>query len=94
MPHLIVLHKIRDYSSWKAVFDQHGTGRAAAGSKGGTLYRKSDDPNDIVITFEWDSTENAEAFLNSDNLRDIMQEAGVTGQPEFIFVDKLEDFEF
>jgi len=93
MTHLIVIHKIQDYASWKQVFDEHETTRADAGSKGGSLYRKSDDPNDIVLTFEWDSRENAEAFLKSDNLREIMEKAGVVGQPEFIFVDKLEDFQ-
>jgi hypothetical protein len=67
--------------------------RRSAALSSGSLYRKSDDPNDIVLTFEWDSRENAEAFLNSDNLREIMGEAGVVGQPEFIFADKLEDFQ-
>ena len=93
MPHLIVIHKVQDYASWKQVFDEHTTTRAAAGSKGGTLYRKSDDANDVVLVFEWDSTENAEAFLKSDNLREIMEKAGVVGQPEFIYVDKLENFQ-
>jgi quinol monooxygenase YgiN len=93
MAHLIVIHKIQDYATWKPVFDEHTTTRAAAGSKGGSLYRDADDPNNVVLTFEWDSRENAEAFINSDNLREIMGKAGVVGQPQFIYVDKLEDFQ-
>jgi len=52
MPYLIVRHKVKDFATWKPVFDEHGALRKANGSKGGLLLRNADDPDEVVVFLE------------------------------------------
>ena len=87
MAHIIVWHQVEDYDRWKSKFDEHGPTREAAGSKGGTVYCSADDSNEVVIVLGWDTVENAQAFIASQDLETVMAEAGVTGQPMVAFLD-------
>ena len=87
MPYMQIRHKVQDYAVWKAAFDEHGSTRKAAGSKGGWLFRSADDPNELVAIFEWDNLENARNFVGSDELRQAMERAGVTAQPDILFLE-------
>jgi len=89
MANILVHHKVEDYGKWKPVFDRHESFRAENGSKGGRVFRSSNDPNEIFILFEWDSVENAQKFVQSDNLKEVMREAGVVGMPAIYFVDEV-----
>jgi len=89
MPYLLVRNKVEDYEQWKPVFD-HGATRKRSGSKGGWILRNADDPNELVILLQWDSLENAQRFANADDLRDAMQRAGVTDQPDVYFLEEVE----
>ncbi len=44
MAYLPVRHKVKDYSMWKTVFDEHAATRKASGSNGGR--RNTDNPNE------------------------------------------------
>ncbi len=81
MSYVMVKHKVADYARWKPIFDADGANRQAAGSKGGQLFRSADDPNEVVMLFEWD-LEKARQFSQREELRAKMQEAGVLGPPE------------
>ena len=41
---------------------------------------------DYVLLFEWDSLDNARRFLESEELRQAMKKAGVSGQPDVHFL--------
>jgi heme-degrading monooxygenase HmoA len=87
MAHIIVWHQVEDFDLWKSKFDEHGPIRGAAGSQGGTVYRSSGGSNEVVIVLAWDSKENAQAFMASQDLQVVMADAGVTGQPMVAFLD-------
>jgi heme-degrading monooxygenase HmoA len=70
------------------VFDEHGAARKASGSNGGHLFRNADDPNDLAILLEWADVKKARQFVQSDDLRQAMQWAGVSGPPEILFLDE------
>ncbi len=89
MPYVLVQHSVEDYDKWKLVFDEQEI-RQAGGSKGGFVFRNADDPNQITVLLEWDNMENARAFSGSDELRENMQRAGVTGQPDVYFLDEAD----
>lgn len=89
MAHLLVHHKVEDYNKWKSLFDQHSIMRGEMGSKGGKVLRSVKDPNELFVLLEWDSVENAQKFSQSDNLKSVMQEAGVMGVPEIYFVEEI-----
>lgn len=90
MPYLLVRHSVQDYATWKPIFDEDGTVRQAAGSKGGRLFRNADAPNELIILFEMDDLEQARAFTQSEDLRNTMQRAGVTGPPDIVFLEEVE----
>ena len=89
MSYVIVKHKVADYARWKLIFDADGANRQAGGCKGGQLFRSADDPNEVVMLFEWD-LEQARQFSQSEELRAKMQEAGVLGPPDFYFLEEIE----
>jgi hypothetical protein len=41
---------------------------------------------------EWDTKEHATKFVESEDLKKTMQEAGVVTKPEVHFFEKIEDF--
>jgi heme-degrading monooxygenase HmoA len=87
---ILVQHCVEDYDKWKAVFDGQKALRQAAGSKGGTVFRNADDANQITVLLEWDDLDSARAFTGSDDLREAMQRAGVTGRPDIRFLDEAD----
>jgi heme-degrading monooxygenase HmoA len=70
--------KVESYDKWKPVFDERKTIRKEKGSKEeeALLFRNSDDQNEALILFEWDNKENARKYMESDELRKGLQNAG------------------
>jgi heme-degrading monooxygenase HmoA len=87
---MLIRHKVKDYAKWKPVYDDHASARKEAGSKGARLFRKANDPDELVILFEWDSLDNARKFAKSEDLKKRMQEAGVSDQPDIYFLEEIE----
>ena len=90
MPYITIRHKVKHYDAWKPKFDAHGATRAAAGCKGGHLLRGIDDPNEVVIFFEWDTLEKARKFADSPELKEAMEQAGVIDKPDVYFLENVE----
>jgi heme-degrading monooxygenase HmoA len=51
------------------------------------VFRNDQDPNEIVILLEWDDLGRARQFAESEDLRQVMQRAGVTDQPDIYFLN-------
>lgn len=90
MAYLLVRHKVKDYSKWKTVFDEHAATRKTSGSKGGRLFRNADNPNETLILFEWESIEKAKKFAQSEDLKKTMLKAGVSDKPDVYFIEEVE----
>jgi hypothetical protein len=86
MPYLLVRHRVTDYEQWKAVFDAHSLTRQANGSRGGQLFRNASDPNELLVLLEWDVLEKARQYAQSEELREVMQRAGVVDCPSISFL--------
>ncbi len=86
MPHVLIRHKVEDYTKWKSVFDAHKAMRKAGGEKTYHIFHTTDDPNNLVLLFEWNSVDNARRFLESQELRQAMKKAGVKDQPDIYFL--------
>jgi len=88
MVHVMVHHKVADYGRWKEAFDSHLTTRKRAGETGCHVFHNVDDPHEIYVLLDWQTVEEARKFMNSEELRQRMRDAGVQGSPE---VQYLED---
>ena len=89
MAQLFVRHKVKDYEKWKASFDEHAEMRQAAGSRGCRLFREEEDPNEVIVSCDWESLESAHRFAKSKDLHEAMKRAGVVGKAEIYFLDEV-----
>ena len=90
MPYMLVRHKVKDFHKWKPVYNDHAAFRRDNGSKGAHLFRNADNPNEVLILFDWESLDKAKAFAQSEILRQKMQEAGVLEKPDIYFLNEIE----
>jgi heme-degrading monooxygenase HmoA len=88
MPHILVRHKVRDFASWKKVFDEHGATRKASGSKGGFVFRNGSDKNEVFVLLEWSDLDKAKRFVESQDLKAAMDRAGVLEKPDVWFLEE------
>jgi len=86
MPYLLIRQNVADYEQWKSAFDSLSVTRQANGSRGGQLFRNASDPNELVILLEWDVLEKARLFAQSEELREVMQRAGVVDHSAVSFL--------
>ena len=84
----IATHPVKDFNAWKAIFDQFEPIRKEAGERSAVVLRHADDPNMVTIINTWDSIEAPQAFLNREELKAGMAEAGVTAPPTMIFANE------
>ena len=84
----IVSHPVKDFDTWKTIFDQFEPIRKEAGELSAVVLRHADDPNMVTIINTWDSIEAPQAFLNREELKAGMAEAGVTAPSTMIFANE------
>lgn len=87
MNYLLIRHKVGDFAKWKPTYDAHSSARANAGLKEELLLRNSDNPNEVVLLFSAQDLNKAKQFGGSDDLRQRMQQAGVTDKPDIWFLN-------
>ena len=87
MHYLLIRHKVANFAKWKPAYDAHGSARANAGLKEERLLRNIDDPNEVVLLFSAQDLDKAKQFAASDELRQRMQQAGVTDKPDLWFLN-------
>jgi hypothetical protein len=85
MVRMFVRHRVDDYTGWKAVYDGFDAQRRELGVTGHAAYQAVGDPNDVTVWHEFGSQDAAESFAASPELREVMQRAGVQGQPDVWF---------
>ena len=65
MPHLLVRHKVSDFSKWKSAYDAHSPARKEVGLKEEHLLRNMDNPNEVILLFEVNDLQKAKEFSAS-----------------------------
>jgi hypothetical protein len=61
---LQIEHPIRDFDTWKGAFDRVHGRRQQSGVRRHRLLQPTDNPNYVIIDLEFDSANEAEAFLD------------------------------
>ncbi len=82
MSSVFIRHRVADFDVWKSAYDEHGGARREHGLADSSLLRDEDDGNMVTIVLAADDSGRARDFLSSDDLRRVMEGAGVTSQPE------------
>lgn len=89
MKHVLIIHEVEDYPTWKNVFDNASTIRKEAGEVSFQVLKFENQPNKIVHFSVWTSHEDAKRFFESAKLVKIRKDAGVKA-PDFIYLEELE----
>jgi hypothetical protein len=86
MPVMMIHHKVKDYGAWRPIYDAHEKSRATAGITNAKVFRRAEDPNDLVILADVADVAKARSWSTSEDLKSAMQKAGVLGPPTIHFV--------
>ena len=87
---LVVFHHVRDYDTWKAVFDEHEGVRRGHGELAHRIYRGVDVPNRVIVHNDFPSEDAARALMADPSLPAAMERAGVTDEPWLGLIEQLE----
>jgi len=82
----VTIHlKVKDYVIWRSGYDGNEKSRVSAGITNGRVFRKAEDPNDVVILQDIADVAKARTWLGSDDMKALMQKSGVLGSPNVRF---------
>ncbi len=87
LPGIIVMHTVEGYDSWRAAYDEFDDVRRKRGIVGHAVSRVFDNPNRVVVYHQANETADLRAFVDSEELRDTMQRAGVVGDLDIRFIE-------
>lgn len=85
LPGMIVSHSVADFDSWLEGYDATDGLRQSNGIVGHAANRLIDDPSVVLVYHQAESADTLRAFLDNPDLREAMDEAGVTSEPEVSF---------
>jgi hypothetical protein len=85
MVRLFARMNVADYETWRRVYDEFYGERGAMGVLGAAAFQLVDDPNDVTLWHDFETAEAATTFASSDALQNVMQRAGVQGEPHIWF---------
>lgn len=86
MNYILIRHQVADFAKWKSAYDAHSPARTSAGLKEDHLLRNIDSPNEVILLFSAQDLNKARQFAESDELRQRMQQAGVSDKPDVWFL--------
>ncbi len=86
----LIYHKVKDYGVWKKAFDDFLPQREKNGELSYEIGVLEDDPNTVYVFNTWKSHGHYKKFKEDQELKEIMNEAGVTEPPKFLLLNKLE----
>ena len=78
---LLVRHNVNDFAAWRVVYDELEPLREQYGCVAKRVMQLPDDSNDVLVTHDFPSVEQAHGFADDPQLRAGMQRAGVAGAP-------------
>ena len=82
MAYLLGKSTVDDFDAWKSSFADNDSFRTEHGQRGYHVFQSEDDPNEVIVLFEWDDDEDPVAFFRSDEMRERLADAGLQGPPE------------
>lgn len=89
---VVIRHKVANYRKWKAVFEAYGPARVALGCERTRVFRRADNPKELVVMLAWSNLGRAREFLVSEELRDMLAEVGVCDRsPDVYLLEEVED---
>ena len=88
---VFIRHKVANFRKWKAVFDAHGPVRLAKGCQGTHVFRRADNPKELVVMLTWSDLGKAREFIVSEDLAVMLAEIPVSDRtPDVYLLEELD----
>jgi quinol monooxygenase YgiN len=88
MAMMVILHRVRDYDTWRKVYKEAAPMQKAGGVTKESVYRAKGDPRNVLVLHSFASMAEAEEFAARPDLRAAMGRAGVEGTPRIEFFEE------
>lgn len=85
----LVWHQVRDYETWREVYDADEPRRQRYGCRRAYVYRSTDDPNDVLVALEMPDRRAADSFFADPGLAEAMRRGGVVKTPTFSYSERV-----
>ncbi|PTN08316.1 hypothetical protein C8N47_10950 [Mangrovibacterium marinum] len=84
-----IKHSVKDFASWKAVYDDFTPVAKGKGVVEEHVFRDPGSPDQVIVTHAFNTMKDATDFFNSGELKEAMENAGVSSAPEIWFGEEL-----
>jgi hypothetical protein len=85
LPAFLISHTVADFDQWLAGYDAADDLRSANGIVGHAANRSLENPSLAIVYHQAESFDTLHAFLENPDLKEAMNNAGVTSEPEVSF---------
>jgi hypothetical protein len=83
---MVVEFSIKDYASWRPVFDGAEPARAKVGVTNPRVFRSADKPERLLVLFDTANVKQGRAWMTSATVKSDWEIGGVVGVPTFRFL--------
>ena len=90
---VVAIHQVPDFNCFKLAFDRGMASDRSDGLLSHRLYRATDDTNEVLVAFEIDTVEHAEAFLAKAD-QAWLEQAGLEVYPPMFVGEPIEIVEY
>lgn len=90
MAYLIGKSPVEDFEKWHSSFKDNESFRTENGEVGYQVFQSVDDPDEIVVIFQWDESEDPRAFFQSKEMHERMTDAGLLGPPDLTLTELVD----
>ena len=87
---LVVFHDVRDYDTWKPVFDEHEGVRRGHGELEHRIYQNLHNRNRVIVHNDFPTEQAARALMADPSLPTAMERAGIEGEPWLGLIESVE----
>jgi hypothetical protein len=87
----IIEHKVNDYNAWKQVYDRTGEVKRRYGWKRYRIFQVAQERTHLIVMDQFERADQAQAYLDSDFLKDALKQMGVVGTPTMLLLEGLEE---
>ena len=89
MATMFVRHRVADYAAFRTVYDWLAATRDAHSVTADAIYQAVADPNDVTVTHDFATLDEARSFAASPQLQAAMRNAGVLGAHDLAHQPRL-----
>lgn len=93
MSAMIIRHRVADFDKWLEAYEAHMDVRKTFGAAKSMVWQDVADDNNVFVYIKFEDLGRAREFAASENLKQVMQTAGVIEEPSIHYVENGRQFD-